>query len=71
MAEKVLVRAVEDKDTDGNSTWTGECICGYKSPGWPMKKHAEAWIKYHKIEHEEGELMPDKAEFISRNKVEF
>jgi hypothetical protein len=38
------------------------CACGFTSTGWPMKKQAESRRKSHEVEHETGEVMPDKAE---------
>jgi hypothetical protein len=42
--------------------WTGLCMCGYISTGWPTKKQAKLRIDSHTNEHVTGEEMPDKAE---------
>lgn len=43
--------------------WTGICLCGYVTTGWPLKKQAKLRIDQHSREHvEEGYLMPDKGE---------
>jgi hypothetical protein len=38
------------------------CMCGYASAGWPLKKQASLRMESHKLEHETGEEMPDKAD---------
>jgi hypothetical protein len=44
-------------------TWTGICLCGYVTTGWPTKKQAKLRIDQHSQEHViEGYLMPDKEE---------
>lgn len=42
--------------------YTGVCACGYFSMGWPTKKQAKLRMDAHTLEHETGELMPDKSE---------
>lgn len=42
--------------------WTGICLCGFVTTGWPTKKQADIRIKQHSNEHVTGDLMPDKAE---------
>ena len=42
--------------------WTGICLCGYVTTGWPTKKQATKRIAQHTAEHLYGELMPDKSE---------
>lgn len=43
-------------------TWTGICMCGFVTTGWPTKKQASLRIGQHKDEHEFGDLMPHISE---------
>lgn len=44
-------------------TWTGICLCGFVTTGWPTKKQAKKRIDQHSREHQDPEyLMPPKEE---------
>jgi hypothetical protein len=43
-------------------TWTGICLCGFVTTGWPLRKLAQTRIDHHSNEHATGELMPPKEE---------
>jgi hypothetical protein len=44
-------------------TWTGICLCGFVTTGWPTKKQAKIRIDQHSREHEDTSyLMPPKEE---------